>query len=745
MAPTFRSSRSGRQFTDNASRSRAADNDIFEGLPVRRWTRQNHTVSQDAQIDIPSSTSRDAQPDLPFPELPMPKDSHLLAAHSRALLRAARAGYIYLSPPIKDSQATEEKETVEVDATTPATKMERSYTTRKWSQLPKHLELPEAEFLAKRRAGLPSLYGVAGTLTTGASGATQSMRKVKVKKTDPNTGNVTIYDAWVPEGQKVEGEIKDESQVAPAQPDATVTRVVPPPGTVVEGVGISNTEGVVVAAPAAPTAPESTSEKNGPSPPKRKSNDEGEKGRKRVMFAPGEGVEVGEEDAMAIGDKQDEDMKDEEGEGGEAGEAGAAAVGITSQEQTPQTQPGDLSSEPTPMVLDQDTTPTLQPSIDVDMLSSTQEPEQPTTNALSSQNPPLDDQSVPHVSESPEVKQAAKAESPVPEHSLLEPPQSPVRPESEQLTPPHLSSAAIQITAIEEERHTTTEQVKNVEKKEQKAEVSNSPIPPTTDDSVPQEQAPSPLTSDSYEPAALAVEKSETVEIVQAAAAEPEPVQAKTETEQVQQSTNIVEEVPSEQVTSEPTTQPTKAPQQQGVDLLSSLAMSLENKPEEIEDAQPVRSPITPPEAQETPGQSNITVEPISEPVVGPPPSEPIAAPVETAPPIEEALSPIVAAPPVESALPVAATAPIEPTAVAELAPPVEATISKEPMPPTANPDPVVVAGLAPEPEPASIPPPVPAENKIPEISAEAEPEPAQPAEPVPETSDGSSEKPPAE
>ncbi|KUL83901.1 hypothetical protein ZTR_06822 [Talaromyces verruculosus] len=427
MAPTFRSSRSGRQFGENANRSRtsAADHDIFEGLPIRRWTRQAHTISQDAKTDnLPDQSNTGAgggnvaggKADQQFPELPMPRDSHLLAPHSRALLRAARAGYIYLLPASKDTQSVDERDGPDMeDATTPAVKNERSYTARKWSQIPRHVELPEVEFLAKRRPGLPSLYGASGAVTAAVPNASQPMRKAKIRKVDPETGNITIYDAWIPEGQKVEGEIKDESQASNGQPDVTVIKATPAPGTVVEGVGVANAEGIVVAS----TAVESpTKQRKGPPPPKRKGKGLRGRGRKKVMFAPGEGAEAGGEERVAEGE-QDEDEDDEEGEEGEDAEDGEEVT----------IKPGETPQTDTPM---KDAAPDAAPDA--------------TPDATPDTVPKLDLEAAPSL---PPATGNENAVAPTAE-PVIPIPQSPIRPQSEQLTPPEELAPEVEPTKVEE-------------------------------------------------------------------------------------------------------------------------------------------------------------------------------------------------------------------------------------------------------------------------------------------------------
>lgn len=343
----------------------------------------------------------------------MPKDSHLLAPQSRALLRAARAGYIYLLPANKDPQSNDERggdaHDME-DAATPANKMERSYTARKWSQIPRHVELPEVEFLAKRRPGLPSLYGASGAVKASVPNATQAMRKAKIRKVDQHTGNVVLYDAWIPEGQTVAGEIKDESQVTSEHHDVTVVKATPAPGTVVEGVGVANAEGIVVAS----TAGEFPMKRKGPPPPKRRGKGLKGRGRKKVMFAPGEGVKAGKDDRLAEGEPDEEDEEDEEeGEEGEEGETDGETI---------------KAEEP--------------PQIDVQMADAAPEAAAPepevgpateqVTEPAQQVSPKLDIDAAPAL---PPIAAASNVEEP-PREQIVFQPQSPVRPESEQLTPP---------------------------------------------------------------------------------------------------------------------------------------------------------------------------------------------------------------------------------------------------------------------------------------------------------------------
>ncbi|KAK2808178.1 hypothetical protein FQN50_004919 [Emmonsiellopsis sp. PD_5] len=353
MAFQFRSSRSSRSQTlaenpPSRTRSGQVEHDVFEGLPVRRWARQPIVISQNPKNDEPDG--RLGGPNA-LPELPMPKDSHLLTPMSRALLRAARAGCKYIRPAPNDVDDDDDKEVKEVDEATTAPSFERTFTAGKWTVIPRHLEPPEVEFLAERRHGLPSLYGSAAFNGTVDGGVVQvvpkppPMRKTKFKKVDPTTGNISIYTALVPEGHTVEGEIAEDVPVVAEAPDATVVAASPAPGTIVEGVGVVDKEGVVVAgADQSMVAP---IKKRYP-PPKRKAKGAPKGRRKKVMFAPGEGEvapitpgapgamdgaadvtmsgtgQNGNSGATTPGQEEDED-EDEENEGEESDEGEESA------------------------------------------------------------------------------------------------------------------------------------------------------------------------------------------------------------------------------------------------------------------------------------------------------------------------------------------------------------------------------------------------------------------------------------
>lgn len=234
------------------------DHDVFEGLPVRHWRKAPVTVNAAPQKDNSSvSNIRNAG----WPELPMPRDAHLLSPMSQALLRAARMGQVNKPPPPPPEDEKEPGEDEEADRDGDA-----GFVARRWGVVPRHLEGPEPEYLAKRRKGLPSVY----TGNIAPAGTSGPMRKTKIRKTDAN-GNSSVWDVLVPEGHTVEGEIVEEG---------TTLSETPAPGTVVKGVGVVNSDGVVIAGEQSfPTPP-----KRRPPPPKRKSKGPGRGRRKRAGF-----------------------------------------------------------------------------------------------------------------------------------------------------------------------------------------------------------------------------------------------------------------------------------------------------------------------------------------------------------------------------------------------------------------------------------------------------------------------------
>ena len=209
-----------------------------------------------------------------WPELPMPRDSHMLPEHSQQLLRAARSGRTTKPPAAPEDDENELK-----DEETEHKEVSVGFTVKKYVKIARHNEAPEPEYLAKRRKGLPSQY---------INGQVQApLRETKVKKLDAE-GNIAVYKVLAPEGQAVEGE------VAPTDAAIEVAPVIAAPGTVVEGVGVANAEGIVVANDILQQTPP----RRRPPPPKKKKSKHIHRpgpgrGRKKVDFVEGaEGQET---------------------------------------------------------------------------------------------------------------------------------------------------------------------------------------------------------------------------------------------------------------------------------------------------------------------------------------------------------------------------------------------------------------------------------------------------------------------
>ncbi|KAF1973040.1 hypothetical protein BU23DRAFT_554582 [Bimuria novae-zelandiae CBS 107.79] len=243
-----RSNRSGRgQVEHNA----------LEGLPISQY--------REVEITVGPNTTENKQLDKDdWPAPPMPRDSHLLPEHSQQILARARSGRIYKppAPPEEDKEVMDEEEEHK--------EVRQGFTIKKWAKVPRHLEEPEREYLAKRRKGLPSQYHLNGAMVTQPT----PMRETKVKKTDAE-GNVNVYKVLVPEGQAVEGEIQSTDAITDAE--------IPAPGTVVEGVGVVNAEGVVVASDLLQQTPP----RRRPPPPKKKKKSGPGRGKKKVLFVEG--------------------------------------------------------------------------------------------------------------------------------------------------------------------------------------------------------------------------------------------------------------------------------------------------------------------------------------------------------------------------------------------------------------------------------------------------------------------------
>ena len=231
---------------------------------MRHWRKR--PISVNAAPEKENIDNADLH-NLAWKELPMPRDSHLLSPMSQDLLRAARMPQAKkpTTPLLEDDKEPGEDEDADGEIDT-------GFVAKRWAVLPKELEGPEPEFLAKRRKGLPSVHS--GSL--GSTSNIGQMRKTKIRKIDTD-GNNSVWEVLVPEGQTVEGEVVEE-ETSPTQ--------APAPGTVVEGVGVVNAEGVVIAGDQGVPA----INKRRPPPPKRKAKGPGRGRKKKVAFVGADGA-----------------------------------------------------------------------------------------------------------------------------------------------------------------------------------------------------------------------------------------------------------------------------------------------------------------------------------------------------------------------------------------------------------------------------------------------------------------------
>ncbi|KAL9616333.1 MAG: hypothetical protein Q9160_008796 [Pyrenula sp. 1 TL-2023] len=362
------------------------DHDPTEGLPVRKWEYRDVTFNQNPKPPEEPSAGGYVFPNenYPWSELPLPKDFTALAPHVQHVLRRARAGNTFIKKPpsTANGHATNGSNGIDGNkATTPAVDEaeviqsskksllddDRTFCLRRWAPSTRQ-DLPEKTFLAPRRPGLPPLYG--HNAPSGVTnGVTPDAKKktVKVKKTDPETGASKIYDVMIIEGTEhtISGQILPAASAdpitAPPQPAAelsvppdpnqatsSVKPAAPPsgqpenmptetlaPGTVIEGVGVANEQGVVVA-PAAAAAMntvsagvQETNKRRPPPPPKRKKfgPGRGKKGpMKKVVFEGEGGAAIAVEKQEGVKKEGEEEGEgegegdDEEGEGSEEGE-----------------------------------------------------------------------------------------------------------------------------------------------------------------------------------------------------------------------------------------------------------------------------------------------------------------------------------------------------------------------------------------------------------------------------------------
>lgn len=130
----------------------------------------------------------------------MPKDSHLLPQHSQDLLRAARSGRIYKRPaPPEEEEADPEAILGDKPEKKEEDPKDKGFTAKAWKPAPRHLDLTDNDYLAKKRKNLVPKKPLAPPVIP-------TVTKTTVKRIDA-AGNEYVQDVVVPHGQKVEGEV----------------------------------------------------------------------------------------------------------------------------------------------------------------------------------------------------------------------------------------------------------------------------------------------------------------------------------------------------------------------------------------------------------------------------------------------------------------------------------------------------------------------------------------------------------
>ncbi|KAI5295289.1 hypothetical protein KEM52_001808 [Ascosphaera acerosa] len=198
----------------------------------------------------------------------------------------ARAGCKYIKAPDR-SEFKNGADGEEEDTDGEGFSFTRTFPVGKWASLPRHMELPEPEYLAKARPNFVPLTGFIGADKDGfvaTKDRVEGMRKVHVKQVDAGTGKAWLYKTIVPEGYVVEGELANGDPQTEQQESAEdVAIATPAPGTVIGGIGVVNSKGVLVANIDEPLV---TPQSRPRVPTKRRMRGGPGRGKKkRVMFA----------------------------------------------------------------------------------------------------------------------------------------------------------------------------------------------------------------------------------------------------------------------------------------------------------------------------------------------------------------------------------------------------------------------------------------------------------------------------
>lgn len=209
----------------------------------------------------------------------MPEGSSNYPLWSQQILRAARAGRILKSQEIirslyrknagdddKDVEAEDGGDGVTEDAKRGVKRNAQGFQVKKWSQLSRQQEESFPEYLAPRRAGLPSIHRIPAVNPN-------NMRQTRVRRVDAANQPV-IYEVLIAEGKTIDGETTEQLQ----GDDELVVR--PAPGTMITGLGVANEHGVIVLA----EAPVPLFGRGRPPPPRKKGKRGPGRGKKKVDF-----------------------------------------------------------------------------------------------------------------------------------------------------------------------------------------------------------------------------------------------------------------------------------------------------------------------------------------------------------------------------------------------------------------------------------------------------------------------------
>ncbi|KAM0342708.1 hypothetical protein ACHAPU_009319 [Fusarium lateritium] len=310
--------------TRRANRSGYAEHDDFEGLPVRQWRQEWISVAP------PQHQEQTQQNDIWSIDLPhgMPKDSHLLPAHSQELLAAARSGRLYKRP----APAEEEEADADAAPEKPEKKEEdissRGFSVKIWKQLPRNIDTASTSHLAKRQKNTVTI--ASRTVEERVQGPT--VTRATVRRLDA-AGNPYTEEVTLSDGQPVQGEIVS-TRIEPApvrgtEPLATTPvpnrRRPPPPKRKAKagpGRGKKKTKNPPPETGAPPVAPVAGADGAAPAAPVKLENP-----AEAAIKQEGEGSINQDSPMLDADDDDDEDGDDDEGDDGEEGDGTPAAEG----------------------------------------------------------------------------------------------------------------------------------------------------------------------------------------------------------------------------------------------------------------------------------------------------------------------------------------------------------------------------------------------------------------------------------